>query len=96
MYNEYSLGLKSRIAEVSARFKSDNMKFSQRLDEIVTDKTEEMGISGIYMVILCIIVLAIFIYNINIYSGISMITLLLSLNATSQNNTYRSRACRSP
>ena len=46
MYIEYSLGLKSRIAEVSAWFKSDKVKsdhleFSQRLDEIVTDETSE-------------------------------------------------------
>ena len=44
MYNEYPLGLISRIAEVSAWFKSDKVKsddleFSQRLDEIVTDET---------------------------------------------------------
>ena len=44
MYNEYPLGLISRIAEVSAQFKSDNLEFSQRLDEIVT--TEEVGISA--------------------------------------------------
>ena len=46
MYNEYPLGLISRIAEVSSWFKSDkiksdNLEFSQRLDEIVTDETSE-------------------------------------------------------
>ena len=44
MYNEYPIGLISRIAEVSAWFKSDKVKsdkvkFSQSLDEIVTDET---------------------------------------------------------
>ena len=44
MYNEYPIDLISRIAEVSAWFKSDkvkfdNLEFSQRLDEIVTDET---------------------------------------------------------
>ena len=46
MYNEYPLGLISHIAEVSAQFKSDNLEFSQTLDEIVTDETEEVGISA--------------------------------------------------
>ena len=51
MYNEYPLGLISRMAEVSSWFKSDKIKsdkvksdhleFSQRLDEIVTDETSE-------------------------------------------------------
>ena len=56
MYNEYPLGLISRIAEVSSwlksekiksdkvksdKVKSDNLEFSQRLDEIVTDETSE-------------------------------------------------------
>ena len=74
MYNEYPLGLISCIAEVSAQFKPNNLEFSQRLDEIVT--TEEVGISatqGICMLMLCTIVLAIFIYNINIYSDILVI-----------------------
>ena len=44
MYNEYPIDLISRIAEVSAWFKSDKVKsdkvkFSQSLDEIVTDET---------------------------------------------------------
>ena len=67
---------------MSTRFKSKNPEFSQRLDEIATDETEEVGISatlGIYMLMLCIIVLTIFIYNINIFSGILVIIILLPL-----------------
>ena len=82
MYNEYPLGLKSCIREVSTGFKSKNPEFSQRLDEIATDETEEVGISatlGIYMLMSCIIVLTIFIYNINIFSGILVIIILLPL-----------------
>ena len=51
------------MREVSARFRSENPEFSQRLDEIATDEKEEVGISatpGICMVILCIIALAMF------------------------------------
>ena len=53
MYNEYPLGLISRIAEVSAQFKSDNLEFSQTLDEIVTDETEEVGISATQGICMC-------------------------------------------
>ena len=53
MYNKYPLGLISRIAEVSAQFKSDNLEFSQTLDEIVTDETEEVGISATQGICMC-------------------------------------------